>query len=31
MDLGTVFECATARDPDAVAIVDGGVRRSFAA
>ena len=31
MDLGTVFECATARDPDAVAIVDGEARRSFAA
>ena len=30
MDLGTVFDCAVARDPDAVAIVDGDVRRSYA-
>ncbi len=29
MDLGTVFDCAVARDPDATAIVDGGVRRSY--
>ena len=29
MDLGTVFECAVARDPAAAAIVDGDVRRSF--
>jgi len=30
MDLGTVFDCAVARDPDAVAIVDGDVRYSYA-
>ena len=30
MDLGTAFECATARDPDATALVDGAARRTYA-
>lgn len=30
MDLGTIIDAAVARDPDALAFVDGDVRKSFA-
>lgn len=30
MDLGTIIDAAVARDPDALAFVDGGIRKSFA-
>lgn len=30
MDLGTIIDAASARDPHALAFVDGGVRKSFA-
>ncbi len=31
MDLGTTFACSVAREPEAVALVDGGLRLSYAA